>query len=88
MKTQTLNTILERNLKLGEEIDLLCIDVERHEFEVISSINLDDYKPYLIVIEMHDFSPTNFSEHKVFKLLNSKYSLEHYVFSSGYFIRK
>lgn len=88
MNTQTLNSILEINLKPGEEIDLLCIDVERHEFEVISSINLDYYKPYLIVIEMHDFSPINFSEHKIFKLLNNHYSLEHYVFSSGYFIRK
>lgn len=88
MKTKTLNNILKENLKKGTEIDLLSIDVEGHDFEVTSSIDLNEYKPYLIVIEMHDFLLTNFSEHPIFKLLSNKYTLEHYAFSTGYFIRK
>ena len=88
MHTKTLNSILQENLKAGEEIDLLSIDVEGHGYEVLCSIDLDKYKPYLIVIEMHDFTMDNFTGHKVFQLLSSRYSLEHFVFSSGYFVRK
>lgn len=89
MKTKTLNSILEENLdRPDQEIDLLSIDVEGHDFEVISSIDLSKYKPYLIVIEMHDFSPIDFANHRIYQLLTQKqYSFSHYVFSTGYFIR-
>ena len=90
MKTKTLNSVLEEYWdKFNKPIDLLCIDVEGHDFEVLSSIDLDKYKPYLIVVEMHDFdSYEDCFKNNNYKLLKDKgYSLAHYVLSTGYFIR-
>ncbi len=89
MHTQTLNTILQQHLPKNAAIDLLCIDVEGHDFEVINSIDLDTYKPYLLVIEIHDFNINNHAEHRLFKHLSDhNYQLTDFVFSTGYFVRK
>lgn len=88
MTTKTLNNILLENYNNQKDIDLLCIDVENHDFEVLSSIDLDKYKPYLIVIEMLDFSISKAQENQVYKLLTDKgYTLKHFVLSNGFFIR-
>lgn len=88
MTTKTLNSILLEHYKSQKDIDLLCIDVENHDFEVLSSIDLDKYKPYLIVIEMLDFSINNPQESQVYTLLTVKgYTLKHFVLSNGFFIR-
>jgi hypothetical protein len=55
---------------------------------VLSSIDLDKYKPYLIVIEMLDFTIDKAQESKVYKLLTDNgYELKHFVLSNGFFIR-
>ncbi|MCX6331998.1 MAG: FkbM family methyltransferase [Bacteroidetes bacterium] len=88
MITKTLNTILLEHYNNKKYIDLLCIDVENHDFEVLSSIDLDKYKPYLIVIEMLDFTIDKAQESKVYKLLTDNgYELKHFVLSNGFFIR-
>lgn len=88
MTTKTLNSILLEHYNNKKDIDLLCIDVENHDYEVLSSIDLDKYKPYLIVIEMLDFSINNAQENKVYKLLTDKgYTLTHFVFCNGFFVR-
>lgn len=88
MTTKTLNTILAEHLVDEKEIDLLCIDVENHDFEVLTSIDLDKYKPYLIVIEMLDFSMNAARENKIYNFLNEKgYTLTHFVFCNGFFVR-
>ena len=88
MTTKTLNTILLEHYNNKKDIDLLCIDVENHDFEVLSSIDLDKYKPYLIVIEMLDFTINKAQENQVYKLLTDKgYTLNHFVFSNGFFTK-
>lgn len=89
MTTRTLNAVLNQHLSnANQQIDLLCIDVEGHDFEVLSSIDLDKYQPYLIVIEMLDFSFNECLNHRVYKLLTEKgYTLSHFVFCNGYFVK-
>lgn len=51
--TRTLDSVLEESLPPGTEIDLLSVDVEGHDLNVLRSINLETYRPKLIVVEMH-----------------------------------
>jgi FkbM family methyltransferase len=90
MTTKTLNTVLiENNIVGAGEIDLLCIDVENHDFEVISSIDLNKYQPYLVVIEILNLDINNPTANKTYNLLyQNGYKLKHFVFSNGFFIRE
>lgn len=89
MTTKTLNSVLEEHhIEGAGKIDLLCIDVENHDFEVISSIDLNKYQPYLVVIEILDLDINNPTSNKTYNLLHQNgYKLEHFVFSNGFFIR-
>lgn len=86
--SKTLNSILAEYYKGEQEIDLLCIDVEGHEIQVLSSIDLQKYRPYLIVVESHEFTIENYSNHKLYQLLTgNRYKLTYFVLSTCYFIR-
>ena len=50
----TLNKILETYKEKFNEIDLLDIDVEGHDFEVLKSIDLDRFNVNLILIEVEN----------------------------------
>lgn len=56
IKTQTLDSILDKSKFKNEQIDLVSIDVEGHEIEVIKGFNLKKYKPNVIVVEYLDLS--------------------------------
>ena len=90
MKARTLNSVLEENkIKGAGEIDLLCIDVENHDYEVLSSIDLNKYQPYLIVVEILGFDIYNPTANKTYNLLHENgYILKNFVFSNGFFIRE
>jgi FkbM family methyltransferase len=47
----TLNTILKRNLPSKKDIDLISIDVEGTELDVLKGLDLDRYKPRILLIE-------------------------------------
>ncbi|MCC8400583.1 FkbM family methyltransferase [Paraburkholderia sp. MMS20-SJTN17] len=51
VETTTLNDVLEHSRYAGQEIDLLSIDVEGHDYEVLRSIDIDRYKPKIIIVE-------------------------------------
>lgn len=85
VKKQTLQSLLEENKIF--DVDLLAIDVEGHDFEVISSLDFDRVKPKLIVIEMHDFQISNPGKHPIYNLLKEKgYELIGYLVANGYFL--
>lgn len=50
VKVRTLDWIMENEIK-QDHIDYLSIDVERNEMEVLRGINLDRWKPKVIIIE-------------------------------------
>lgn len=54
VNTDTLDSIIEKTVYKGREIDFLNIDVEGNELNVLHSLNFDLYKPKLICIEIHN----------------------------------
>ena len=58
METMSVNEIIEQHVPAGQQIDLLSIDVEGHDFEVLQSIDLHKYRPTLIIIEDLDHKST------------------------------
>lgn len=86
INTLTLNQIVEKN-KVSK-IDLLCIDVEGHDFKVLKSLDLTKYRPKLIVVEMLDsFDFNNVTDSEIFNYLKmNKYKLVGYLIVNGYFV--
>ena len=69
-----------------EKFGLLSIDVEGHDFEVLRSFNIRQYRPDLIVIEMHDFDMLNPSDSEIYNYLTSNgYKLKSYMVPNGFF---
>ena len=52
IETVTLEDILDENLKFGQLIDFLSIDVEGLDFDVLKSNNFEKYRPKVILIEI------------------------------------
>lgn len=85
VKTISLNSILD-TCKVPSNFDLLNIDVEGHDYEVLTSLDLNIYRPKLIVIEMHGFDLTNPSSSKIYEYLTvNNYKLIGYATMNGYF---
>ena len=56
IKTKTLTTIIESTKFKNKEIDFLSVDVEGLELEVLKGLNLNIYKPKIIVVELLDLN--------------------------------
>jgi FkbM family methyltransferase len=55
---------------------LLSVDVEGHEFEVLSSFDLGAFRPRVVVVEMHGFRPDQPGPDRVYRYLErNHYSL-------------
>ncbi|MEM7086986.1 MAG: FkbM family methyltransferase [Bacteroidota bacterium] len=52
IKTCTLQSVLEEYLPKNKEIDFISIDVEGLDFEVLKSININTYRPRVILLEV------------------------------------
>ena len=84
--TKTLNQILEEE-NISRPIDLLSIDVEGHDYQVLSSMDLSKHKPYLIIIEMHNFDIIHPDDNQIYRhLIENQYRLIGYVLMNGYFL--
>ena len=67
--------------------DLLCIDVEGHDYEVLLSLDLKLYRPRLIVIEMHSFDLNKPNDNKIYvSLISVGYKMVGFVIMNGYFV--
>lgn len=79
-------TVLLNEYNIPKDFELLCIDVEGHDFEVLSSLSFDKYRPKMIAIEMHEFDFLNPSSNNVYQhLTNLDYKMIGYVTMNGYF---
>jgi len=65
--TQTLNDIISKTKYKHQEIDLLSIDAEGHDFYVLQSLNWNVYNPKIVIVESWD---TN-----IYKILKSKLNI-------------
>lgn len=64
----SLNTILKNNNFSNKKIDFLNIDLEGADYEAISSLNFELYKPKTICIEITE---KNITESRIFKFLRN-----------------
>jgi len=83
--TRTLTSILDEHWKNGNEIDLLSIDVEGHDFNVLKSLDLSKYRPKIIVIEMHsieDMSQTEIYQY----LVKNNFVFKFFAVLNAYFV--
>jgi len=77
-KVNTLNYFLKKFYNKDKKIDLLKIDVEGEELNVLKSINLNNYQPRLISIEIHnqysmyEDNLDYFKKNRIYKFLISK----------------
>jgi FkbM family methyltransferase len=81
----TLQSIFVKN-NCPRTFDLLCIDVEDHDYEVLSSFDLNIYRPQLIVIEMHGLNVDDIANHKIVTYLQkNNYVMAGFATMNGYF---
>lgn len=87
VKTRTLSNIFIEH-KVPNEFEFLSIDVEGHDFEVLRSVNLAEYKPRLIVLEMRKFSFKDLHSNQICSHLdNNGYKLSAFYNINGFFLR-
>lgn len=87
IKTRTLNSIMEQSPFSKQEIDLLSIDAEGHDFEVLRSIDLQRYKPKIVIIEKHSPNIDGILQSDIYKYLHEQgYKLANWVGYSLFFV--
>lgn len=72
IRTNTLNEILERSPYKGRQIDLLTIDAEGNDLNVLKSLDIDFYRPKIIIIEEHGGSIDDILTSETYIFLKSK----------------
>lgn len=84
--TQRLDTILERYIQPDQKIDFLSIDVQGSEINVLKSVDFDNYRPNIIVIELQFLDLTKFYENEICKYLEAHgYMFIGYIDINAYF---
>jgi len=67
--------------------DILSIDVEGHDYEALSSLDLKQYRPKLIVIETPDLDLSNLESNKIYNyLINNNYKLYGFFLLNSFFL--
>ena len=75
--------------KVPSDFYLLSIDVEGHDYEVLTSFDIHAFRPRVIVIEMHGFIPTEHRGNRVCRYLEeNQYELRSYTVMNGIWVQK
>ncbi|MFM0725165.1 FkbM family methyltransferase [Paraburkholderia strydomiana] len=72
VETTTLDDVLEHSRYSDDEIDLLSIDAEGHDYHVLKSLDLYKYKPKIIIIESSSVSMREVIESTVYNYLEQR----------------
>lgn len=88
IKSRTLNGILLDFFPAGKaDIDLLTIDVEGHDIHVLKSLDLNIFRPHLIVVEIDDFNFFSVNDNGVVNYLKENgYMIVAFDSKNGYFL--
>jgi hypothetical protein len=85
--SKTLDEVIDDSPYSGKQIDVLSIDVEGMDYRVLSSLNLETYRPKIIIIESHHRSIEEILDTDIYRLLkNQEYVLRSWTFYSLIFI--
>ena len=86
LKVDRLENILEKYLKVDQEIDFLNVDVEGKDKEVLLSNNWQKYRPNFILVETLNQRNLDFKDCKINKYLKNKgYSIINKAFDTCIF---
>lgn len=86
VKTIPLKDLLIKN-NIPKKFEFLNIDVEGHELTTLKTLDLDLFRPKLILVEIHNFNISKASEHPIVKFMNKKqYKLHSYAMINAYFV--
>ena len=69
IETVTLEEVLDENLASNQVIDFLSIDVEGLDFDVIKSINIQKYRPRVILVEILGSSLSDMHQDPIYDFL-------------------
>jgi len=72
VKVDTLTSIIDKTRYVGREIDFLSIDAEGHDFNVLKSLDFEQYKPKLIAVESHLSNFREIEKGQLYKFLSDK----------------
>lgn len=87
LQTVTLTNVLQEYMPNGVTIDFLSIDVEGHDLNVLQSLDLGQFRPKVVVIEMHDFRLETYDTHPIYQHLTDRgYDFAGYAIWNGYFV--
>jgi FkbM family methyltransferase len=88
VQTTTLSRILAE--KLGDRsLDLLLMDIEGHERQALEGADLANYRPRIIVCEIHDLDLESSSDDEIVAMLRLHgYCLVAYATMNAYFVRE
>lgn len=85
VRTTTLTALCEQN-GVPPRFDLLSIDVEGHDLEALSSLDLERFRPRLIIIEMLGADALTAPRHAITVHLHAAgYQLVAFALDNGYF---
>jgi FkbM family methyltransferase len=88
MNTQTLTSILDE-YNFEKEFDVLSVDVEEHDFSVLTSLDFSRYIPKLIIVEDEIFDFSKIGENPINNYLTQyRYELKGYILKNLYFMKK
>jgi len=87
IETRTLDSIIEASPFAGRRIDLLTIDAEGMDWNVLNSLDLDRYRPQIIVIEEHSKDIEAILQGRIYRTLKARgYRLHSWVHLSLIFV--
>ena len=71
MKTRTLASVLREYVPKGQGIDFLSIDVEGHDLEVLQSMDWEEFRPELVLVEQELSALDELSSSKITSFMKS-----------------
>ena len=89
IQTITLNSVLETSPFKGKKIDFLNIDTEGNDFKVLKSLNLELYKPSIIIVETNLKTINEILNSEIYLYLDKRnYLLKSWHIYSLIFVKK
>ncbi len=87
MIPQTLTAILQK-CNAPPQFEFLSIDVEEHDLNVLMSLDLNKFKPNVIVVEDESFDPVDPKNNRIYNYLKQwNYEIEGFILKNLYFRR-
>ena len=86
--TRTLQDILKEHLPVGQDIDLLSVDVEGVDLKVLQGNDWNHYRPHHVIVEVEGLDLMNAIAHPVVAFMAEQgYRLSGFIHVSAFFSR-